>query len=271
MKVDYCFILAAGFGTRMGVIGKRLPKVLWPVFEKSILELQVDFARSLGIDSITCNLHYQKELILNYAKTSKTFKGVDFLIEKDILDIGGGIHNFACTKNYSGNVLILNSDQLLMFTKEALDKIKEEGQVATLFTKIVHKEEKYNQLIIENDILKEIVPNKESTQEYFDTYTGCGIIDLGKLQKINGASSFFQSVATFKESKITCADFKDKEYSDFGTKKRYFESIYNILQGELPLLKKFLIEQQALKVNEKDSYSGRIKVGKNYIDLEGRA
>jgi len=42
MQIDYCLILAAGFGTRMGKIGKKLPKVHGPDFEKSLLELQVD-------------------------------------------------------------------------------------------------------------------------------------------------------------------------------------------------------------------------------------
>lgn len=270
MKVDHCFILAAGFGTRMGTIGTKLPKVFWPVFEKSILELQVEFARSLGINSIACNLHYQKELILDRVRHNKAFSDVEFLVEDKILDIGGGIHNFARKKDYKGNVLVLNSDQFLMFDQESLEEIKDTGQVATLFTKKVSKKEKYNQLLIEKSILKDIIPNQTSTQEYFDTYTGCGVINLEKLIRIDGASSFFQSVATFKKSKIICIDFYGKEYNDFGTKKRYFESIHALLKGSRPILKKFLIQHQALKSYDKGSYDGAIKVEENYIDLEGR-
>ena len=48
MKVDHVLILAAGKGTRMGKIGEIVPKVIWPVFNKSLLELQVAYARSLA-------------------------------------------------------------------------------------------------------------------------------------------------------------------------------------------------------------------------------
>ena len=45
MKVDNALILAAGKGTRMGNVGKILPKVIWPIFEKTILELEVAYAK----------------------------------------------------------------------------------------------------------------------------------------------------------------------------------------------------------------------------------
>ena len=50
-------ILAAGKGTRMGEIGKVLPKVLWPIYERSLLELQVQYAKSLGIKDIYIKNH----------------------------------------------------------------------------------------------------------------------------------------------------------------------------------------------------------------------
>ena len=45
MQVDYVLVLAAGKGTRMGEIGKKIPKVIWPIFNKSILELEVLHAK----------------------------------------------------------------------------------------------------------------------------------------------------------------------------------------------------------------------------------
>ena len=49
MQIDYALILSAGLGTRMGEIGKILPKVLWPIYFKSLLELQIRYCQSLGI------------------------------------------------------------------------------------------------------------------------------------------------------------------------------------------------------------------------------
>ena len=48
MQIDHILILSAGKGTRMGNIGKNLPKVLWPVLSKSLLELQVAYAQKLA-------------------------------------------------------------------------------------------------------------------------------------------------------------------------------------------------------------------------------
>ena len=45
MKVDNILILAAGKGTRMGEIGKKIPKVLWPIFDKTLLEWQILYAK----------------------------------------------------------------------------------------------------------------------------------------------------------------------------------------------------------------------------------
>ena len=53
MIVENALILAAGAGTRMGEIGKVLPKVLWPVFECSLLELEVLYAHH---DVVTCDV-----------------------------------------------------------------------------------------------------------------------------------------------------------------------------------------------------------------------
>ena len=72
MKINKCFILGAGEGTRMERIGKKLPKILWPIFEKTLLELQIDFAKKWGCQEFfmnVCHLHDQVE---------------DFITEKNI-------------------------------------------------------------------------------------------------------------------------------------------------------------------------------------------
>ena len=96
MQIDYCLILAAGFGTRMGSIGQKLPKVLWPVFEKSLLELQVAYARSLGAKRVFINLHHMGEEIERFCQDRAAFEDVTYLWERpEILDIGGAVHNLA--------------------------------------------------------------------------------------------------------------------------------------------------------------------------------
>ena len=70
MLPERVLILAAGLGTRMGPLGEVLPKVLWPVFEKTLLELQIHFARELGAKSIYVNTFHQGAKIEKFLRLS---------------------------------------------------------------------------------------------------------------------------------------------------------------------------------------------------------
>ena len=56
-------ILAAGMGTRLMPITKDLPKCLVPINGKSILQWQINIARSIGIDNIVVITGFQNEAI----------------------------------------------------------------------------------------------------------------------------------------------------------------------------------------------------------------
>ena len=258
MRIDHCLILAAGFGTRMGSIGQQLPKVLWPVFEKSLLELQVAYARSLGIEKIYINLHYMGEEIESFCKSRSAFEGVQFLWEKpEILDIGGAVHNLAALPNvkYRGKLLILNADQFFYLKKEDLFKILApyEKSPAALFSYWVNSSQGYNALKIDsNRLVKGIINNKElGNNERVETYTGISLIDLAQLEKVPGVSKFFDSVCPFTKKDIPAILLDNVDYWDFGTVKRFWETSFNILQtyrtrSTHPFLR-FLVQEKALK------------------------
>jgi NDP-sugar pyrophosphorylase family protein len=270
MRIDHCLILAAGFGTRMGAIGQKLPKVLWPVFEKSLLELQVAYAKSLGIPKIFVNLHYMGEEIFEAIKGKSIFEDVEFLWEKpEILDIGGGIQNLAAKVNYKGKLLVLNADQFFYIKKDDLFKILEpyKAEACTLFSYFVDPKLGYNALEITPErMMSGIVKNKDlQTTDLIETYTGISFVDLSKLKKISGASPFFESVANFKDIKIPVILLKNVDYWDFGTVKRYWETCFRILslykvQSTHPFLR-FLVQERALKtwkINlQQDSYNAK--------------
>lgn len=258
MLIDHCLILAAGFGTRMGAIGQKLPKVLWPVFEKSLLELQVAYARSLGAKNIYINLHYMGEQIEEYCKNKPAFEGVTFLWEKpEILDIGGAVHNLAARPEvkYKGHLLILNADQFFYVSKDTFTKIlapyaKAPGVILSYW---VNSSLGYNALEIDGKrIVKKIIPNKEiEPNKTVETYTGISYVDLAQLTKSSGPSKFFDSVCPFKEKEIPAILLENIDYWDFGTVKRFWETSFNILrvyrgQSTHPFLR-FLVQERALK------------------------
>lgn len=258
MQIDHCLILAAGFGTRMGSIGQKLPKVLWPVFEKSLLELQVQYAKSLGIKNIYINLHYMGEEIEKFCKTRSAFEDVKFLWEKpEILDIGGGVHNLASQKevNYKGKLLVLNADQFFYIKAEDLLRILKphEKKPAVLFSYWVNSSLGYNALDVSPQrVVTGITKNAELPQgKTVETYTGISLIDLAQLDKIPGVSKFFDSVCPYKKKEIAAILLENIDYWDFGTVKRYWESMHQILStykvnSNHPFLR-FLVNEKAMK------------------------
>lgn len=229
MKVNHVLILAAGRGTRMGAIGKKLPKVMWPVFEKTLLELQVEFARELAFDAdIYINLFHEKEFIKENLKVDN----VSLIEEKERLDIGGAVHNLAKKLSYKGNLLILNSDQFLCFNKEVLEQgLSDLNEFdSMLFSFLINSNDKYNSLCLKNDLLKGIVQNGDLPRDTIhETYTGVSLINLERLSPEPGESKFFDTVANYKNLRVGVRCIKDLEYWDFGTVARYVDSIQKVL------------------------------------------
>lgn len=258
MQIDHCLILAAGFGTRMGQIGQSLPKVLWPVFEKSLLELQVAYARSLGAKNIYINLHYMGEQIETFCRGKSAFEDVKFLWEKpEILDIGGAIHNLARLPdvNYKGKLLVLNADQFFYIRKEEMERLLKPFAKApsVLFSYWVNTSLGYNALeITEQREVKGIIKNKDMEAGLrVETYTGISYVDLTQLTPVKGVSSFFDSVCPFKEKPVPAILLEKTDYWDFGTLKRYWETSFKILEtysqnSNHPFLR-FLVTERAMK------------------------
>jgi mannose-1-phosphate guanylyltransferase len=228
MKADHCLILAAGFGSRMGKIGKLLPKVLWPIYEKNLLEIQIAYARSLGFQSIYINVHHHADEIVTYIK-NKYNSDINILIEEELLDIGGAIHNLAQHVGYENHLLVINCDQFIPIKYPTYKNILGDN-TALLLLYSVNSSDGYNSVISnEEDLMSAIIQNAElDSNEQIFTYTGTCLVNLSKLKIIKGKSKFFDSVADYKKGNIKTVEIENAEYWDFGTKSRYYESIKRI-------------------------------------------
>lgn len=235
MRINYALILGAGLGTRMGEIGKFVPKVLWPIYFKTLLELQIRYCEDLGIEKIYLNSHYLHFEILEFVKEAGLGARVTVLHEETLLDSGGAIHNMAKQPevNYQGNLLIVNGDQFMFFQKNYWEKALSDLSKcrAVLFGIKVNKEDAYSETIIENDCLVAIKKNLEKNKDYI-TYSGLGLLRLDGLVVVPGVSRFFETVANYKEEKIQMITPDQFEYWDFGTSDIYAKNIFALIPEE---------------------------------------
>jgi mannose-1-phosphate guanylyltransferase len=241
MKIDYCLILSAGLGTRMGNIGKVLPKPIWPIFEKSMLELQYLWAKKMGCDKVFINTHHLHLKIETFLK-QKGFVDLETIHEETLLNTGGALYNLKKKMNLKkGIILIIAGDQFYFFEnsiwRRAIEIVKREPGVLFGLT-VEGSKDFYNELCLKNDLLVKI--EKYSQQIHgnrtYTTYSGLSLINLEMLENEGGPVSFFDSVANFNEKDISVLIPKHQEYWDLGTNERYYRSIRNLF--ECLLLKK---------------------------------
>jgi len=105
------FVLAAGYGTRMGALTAHTPKPLLEALGAPLVAHALFFLHQLGIRSVVLNSHYLGEQIEERLKHIKSME-LQFSYERTILGTAGGIR-FALDKVQGESVIVVNPDVLL--------------------------------------------------------------------------------------------------------------------------------------------------------------
>jgi len=89
-------ILAAGKGTRLLPLSENIPKALVPFHGVPMLELLIKRLIQAGFTSIVINVHHLFEQIIDFVAKNNAFNiDIQFSIEDELLDTGGGIKKAA--------------------------------------------------------------------------------------------------------------------------------------------------------------------------------
>ena len=105
-------ILAAGLGTRLRPLTSEIPKPLVRVYDKSILEIQMDRAKSLGDVRLHANAHYLADQIVSEGERLG-FEKV-WVETPEILGTAGPLRRIYAA-GYRGGLLIMNGDAYCNF------------------------------------------------------------------------------------------------------------------------------------------------------------
>ncbi len=131
MKV---FILAGGFGTRLGELTKNTPKPLIDVNGKPILEWIILNLKKYNLRDITISTHYLSNKILEYFGDGSLFGvSISYLFEKEPLGTGGAILEFSKTIK-DENFIVINGDNLDNFNWNKIIKDFKKNKTKILLT-----------------------------------------------------------------------------------------------------------------------------------------
>lgn len=109
-------ILAAGLGTRLRPLTSEIPKPLVRVYDKSILEIQMERAKSLGDVRLHANAHYLADQIVSEGERLG-FEKV-WVETPEILGTAGPLRRIYAA-GYRGGLLIMNGDAYCNFDLDA--------------------------------------------------------------------------------------------------------------------------------------------------------
>ena len=151
----------------------------------------------------------------------------------------------------------------------ALKKLSDHSSV--LFGLKVKSGSGYNETVLVDEQLSSIEKPKDNS-DYF-TFSGTAIINLETLRNVKGESSFFKTVADYKNKPIAMLKDDQVEYWDFGTLKRYQDSMFKITEminegSETPFID-FLVINKSIKKELVSNNNYNSKTGKFIIDLAG--
>jgi MurNAc alpha-1-phosphate uridylyltransferase len=110
-------IFAAGRGTRLGELGLTTPKALIKINNSTAIEQIINKIKKLGIKEIIINVHHLKDQIIEHLNACDFDDlKIQFSIEQELLETGGGLKNALN--------LIGNCDGLLIHNADVYSEIK---------------------------------------------------------------------------------------------------------------------------------------------------
>lgn len=105
-------IFAAGLGTRLKPFTDNHPKALAVVNEKPLLQRNIEYLKSFGIEEIVINVHHFADQIIEFLEENNYF-GIEITISDEtdqVLETGGGL--VKAKANFEEDFLVMNVDIL---------------------------------------------------------------------------------------------------------------------------------------------------------------
>ena len=168
-------VLAAGLGTRLRPISNCVPKPLFPVLNRPILELILE--KLLGqFSNIIINTYHLSDQICLFVRTKFPNQNISLIKEPILLGTGGALKNALVFMDKTSPILVYNSDIItdfdpLLLYNFHLNFSRKQNAIATL---LLHNHKEFNNIVCNssNKITAFRIKTKSSL-----AYTGIMVIE----------------------------------------------------------------------------------------------
>lgn len=143
-------LFAAGKGTRLRPFTDQHPKALMPVNGVPLLERNIKYLQSYGINDFVINIHHFGQQILDFLKKNDNFGAAVQISDErnELLETGGGLIFAKKFLENAGDFLILNADIL---TDLNIDEFVSYHQKNQDFVTLAVSERKSSRKLLFND------------------------------------------------------------------------------------------------------------------------
>jgi NDP-sugar pyrophosphorylase family protein len=106
-------MLAAGRGTRLGELGRRLPKALVEVGGRPLLERQLDYLAAEGVRHVVVNAHHLAEQIVEHVAGRDRPPRVEVVVEPELRGTAGGVRGALGHFKATAPIVVIYADTIL--------------------------------------------------------------------------------------------------------------------------------------------------------------
>ncbi|MDM8515990.1 sugar phosphate nucleotidyltransferase [Desulfobacterales bacterium HSG16] len=269
-------ILAAGFGTRLLPHTRKVPKPLFQIAGRSMLDIHIQKLFNAQSKKIIINTHHLNKQIESFVSSRTWPVPVDISHEPEILGSGGGIRKMASMMDDHGPFIIVNSDILTDIDLNSVIEFHQSHDHPV--TLVFYDCKEFNTVCINKDGLVKNFKGRSKLKTFGDhqalTFTGIHIIDSSVLKFIptNGFSSIIHAYEKMLEQKIgICAYIPPKcQWTDIGEPQRYTRAVLLKMASSLfsklwPDTKDHSIESTSLKGDGSDRHWYRVFAGEKSL------
>ncbi|MGD9686996.1 MAG: sugar phosphate nucleotidyltransferase [Desulfobacter sp.] len=227
-------ILAAGFGTRLLPYTQHLPKPLFTINGRPVLDYAVRNLLDAGCTKIFINAHHLADAIATFVHNHRSKNLLEVVFEPVILDTGGAIANLG-SQLADDDFFVVNADVICDFDLSYLMAChKASDALATL---LVHDCYRFNTLCVEQATPElGIVRHFSQPPESGLAFTGIQAISPGLFEYMP-PETIFSSIDVYKKvcelEKICALTAKQFYWRDMGTPQDYQHTSRECLAGKI--------------------------------------